>query len=501
MGEAVDLAASSTVDLNALRVRLDRNIVALEQMVAGGAFDAEADTCGFEVELDLVDPLGRPRLVNHLLLAAMDRSDVQAELSTFNLELNMVQRPCRGAVFRGLDEELTRIVAAVTTAAQEWGARAVAIGTLPTLHAEDLTSAHLSANPRYPLLDAAMAGARQRTIHLDIEGVETLRLDTDSIGVQAAATSFQVHLRVLPADFPRFYNAAQLAAAAQVAVGGNSPYLLGRRLWHETRVPLLEQSLDTRAVVGQQPHDTSRAWLGDSWALTATDVLADNVRRFPPLLPVADPADPLEELARGELPSLHELRLHNGTVWRWNRPVYDVQHDHPHLRIENRVLASGPTPADMAANAALFLGLVRAVADLEQPVSQALPFAVIAHDLHAAARDGLDASLVWPAHDGPRVQPAQRLVLDTLLPLAAAGLDSWGVDPADRDRYLGIVADRVAAHRTGADWQTATVEALESRGAPREAALREMVRRYVEHAETGEPVHAWPGPRGVAVRP
>ena len=471
--------------------RLYRCIVALQLMVDDGLFDSEADTCGFEVELDLVDPLGRPRHVNTEVLAALGRADVQAELSRFNIELNVAPRPTRGPVLRRLDEELAATLDAVTAVAQAWGARAVAIGTLPTLHADDLTASHISLNPRYPFLDATMAAHRNREVRLDIHGHEHLELETDTIAVQAAATSLQVHVRAAPADFARYFNAAQAVSPALVAAAGNSPYLMGRRLWHETRIPLIEQSLDIRGPATGTADEPPRVWMGDQWASTAVDVLAENVRRYVPLLPVVEPDDPLDELAAARVPMLHELRLHNGSIWRWNRPVYDVQHGYPHLRIENRVMPSGPTSVDMVANSALFLGMVRAVADMEPPVSETLDFTAMVGDLHEAARLGSDARLRWPGTSGVRDVRARELLLETLLPLAAVGLDAWGVDRADADHYLGVVRDRVALGRTGADWQTATVEELERRGADRESALREMVRRYVENARTHEPVHLW----------
>jgi gamma-glutamyl:cysteine ligase YbdK (ATP-grasp superfamily) len=491
MGEAVRVDPLARVDAAAIRRRLDRSITALSRMVADGLFDTEAETCGFEIELDLVDPLGRPRQVNAAVLAAMNRRDFQTELSQFNIELNLLPRPIRGAVLSQLDDEIAATLAAATAVAQTCGARIIAVGTLPSLHAEDLTFAHFSANTRYPVLDAAMASARGHQVHLDISGPEHLLTDTDGIGVQAAATSLQIHVRVSARDFARFYNAAQLIAPAQIAAGGNSPYLLGRRLWHETRIPLIEQSLDIRSAKATAS-EPPRVTIGDVWAHSAVDVLADNVRRFEPLLPVLDPGDPLEELAAGQIPSLHDLRLHNGTIWRWNRPVYDVQHDHPHLRIENRVLPSGPTAADMVANAAFFLGLVRAVADLTPSVDTSLAFCLVANDLQEAARYGLDGRLHWPSSNGHGVRGARELILATLIPLAATGLDSWGVDPRDRDRYLGVVEQRVAARQTGTDWQTATVTALEEDGATRQAALGEMVRLYVEQAASDEPVHTWP---------
>ena len=492
MGEAVQLPVDR-VDVRAVRRRLDRSIAALAEMLRSGQLDVRADSCGFEVELDLVDPLGRPRLVNPAVLRSLARRDVQAELSQFNLELNLDPRPLHGDVLRRLDDELAGALSAVSGVAQELGATAVAIGTLPTLHAEDLTVEHLSENPRYALLDAALARARRGVVRLDVRGPERLTLTTSSIGVQAAATSLQVHLQVAPEDFPRFYNAAQAVSPALVAVTANSRFLLGRRLWHETRIPLIEQSLDirTRQERAAPAEHPPRVWLGDRWVTSPLDLFDENVRRMPPLLPVVETADPLDELDGGQVPTLHDLRLHNGTVWRWNRPVYDVQHGHPHLRIEGRVMPSGPTGVDMAANSAFYLGLVRAVADRSLPVGDVLDFPLVAADLPAAARDGLAADLWWADGDRAVRVRADRLVLDTLLPLAAEGLRSWRVDEADVSRYLGVVADRVAGRATGSAWQDRTLCRLEEQGWPREAALRETVRRYVAHARTGAPVHTW----------
>jgi len=492
MGEAVQVPVDH-LDVRAVRHRLERSVAALGEMLRDGQFDVRADSCGFEVELDLVDSLGRPRLVNPAVLRSLARRDVQAELSQFNLELNLDPRPLHGDVLRRLDEELTGALAAVSAVAQAVGATAMAVGTLPTLHAEDLTVEHLSENPRYALLDSALARARRGVVHLDIMGPERLTMTTSSIAVQAAATSLQVHLQVTPDDFARFYNAAQAVSPVLVAVSGNARFLLGHRLWHETRIPLIEQSLDirTRAERASPALHPPRVWFGDRWVASPLDVLGDNVRRMPPLLPLVETADPLDELHSGQVPSLHDLRLHNGTVWRWNRPVYDVQHDHPHLRIENRVIPSGPTGTDMAANSAFYLGLVRAVADRARPLSDVLDFDGVAADLRAAARYGLAALLWWVDGNRPVRRPADRLVLDTLLPLAAEGLRAWRVDEADVSRYLGVVADRVAGRATGSEWQDRTVARLEAQGVPREAALRETVRRYVAQARTGAPVHTW----------
>jgi hypothetical protein len=249
--------------------------------------------------------------------------------------------------------------------------------------------------------------------------------------------------------------------------------------------------LDTRRRAEVSAGRPRRVRLGDRWVDGPVELFEEIVRCFPPLLPALDEEDPDAAFAAGRVPGLHELRLHNGTVWRWNRPVYDVQSGHPQLRIENRVLPSGPTAADMAANAAFYFGLVRTLADDDPKLWATVPFQTAEQDLHRAARHGLDARLRWRG----RSMRADRLVLDELLPAAASGLDTWGVDRADRDRYLGIIESRARSGQTGAAWQIATVHWLEQRyRLERLAALREMTRRYVEHAGRGEPAHSWPMP-------
>jgi hypothetical protein len=203
-----------------------------------------------------------------------------------------------------------------------------------------------------------------------------------------------------------------------------------------------------------------------------------------------DPEDPAEALADGRVPHLPELRLHNGTVYRWNRPVYDVARGKPHLRVENRVLPAGPTVIDVLANAAFFYGLVRALAEQDAPVWRRLSFAAARNNLHAAARDGIGAKLLWP---GRGQVAATDLVLEELLPLAAAGLDRWRIDPGERDAYLGIIEARALTGRNGAVWQLEQVQYLqERRRLDRSAALAAMVPRYAELALAGDPVHTWP---------
>jgi len=279
-------------------------------------------------------------------------------------------------------------------------------------------------------------------------------------------------------------------AGIQVALGANSPYLFGKQLWAETRIALFEQATDTRPDELKAQGVRPRVWFGDRWITSIFDLFEENVRYYSALLPLCDEEDPAEVLAHGDTPELHELRLHNGTIYRWNRPIYDVVHGRPHLRVENRVLPAGPTVVDVLANGALFYGLVRALVDQDRPVWTQMSFSAAEDNFHAAAKRGIDARVYWP---GIGEVPVTELVLRKLLPLAHEGLDAWGVAPDDRDRLLGVIERRCITGRNGASWQIDTVRRLEETTmVNREQALREMTRRYTTHMHTNEPVHTWP---------
>ena len=275
----------------------------------------------------------------------------------------------------------------------------------------------------------------------------------------------------------------------QVALAANSPFLFGRQLWHETRITLFEQATDTRPEELKRQGVRPRVWFGERWITSVFDLFEENIEFFPALLPICDEEDPVAALDRGAAPQLGEMSLHNGTVYRWNRPVYAVVDGRPHLRVENRVLPAGPSVADIAANAAFYYGLVRTLAEAERPVWTQMSFATAAENLHEAARHGMNAHLYWP---GLGEAPVAELVLRRLLPLARAGLTRWGVDPAQADRLLGIIEQRCLTGQTGAAWQIEATAALTRAGADRPEALRQMTQRYIEHMHTNEPVHTWP---------
>jgi len=282
--------------------------------------------------------------------------------------------------------------------------------------------------------------------------------------------------------------AADAAHRGQLALGANSPYFLGQRLWAETRIPLFTQATDTRSVELKNQGVRPRVWFGERWITSIFDLFEENVRYFPALLPELYDEEPEEVFERGEVPELKELRLHNGTVYRWNRPIYDIVGGRPHLRVENRVLPAGPSIADIMANAAFYYGTMRVLAEEDRPVWTRMSFSAAEANFEEGARLGIDARAFWP---GFGEVPASELILRRLLPMAHEGLARWGVSAAVRDRFLGIVEQRCLKGVNGASWQTTCVERLESRGLSRDRALREMLRLYMEGQSANEPVHTW----------
>ncbi|WP_068921285.1 glutamate-cysteine ligase family protein [Planobispora rosea] len=488
MGRDVPAMVFSREDRRRYRDKIRRCLDVLAQMLRDSRFDFESPKAGLEIELNLVDELGEPAMKNAEVLAAIAEPDWATELGQFNVEINVVPESLEGdgavRLEKGVRDRLNRAEERARTV----GGHTLLIGTLPTLRESDLNEGTLSANPRYRLLNEQIFAALGEDLHLFIEGDEVLDTYADSIA-PACCTSTQLHLQVSPEAFAAHWNAAQAIAGVQVAIAANSPFMFGRRLWHETRIPLFQQAVDTRTAELKAQGVRPRVWFGEQWITSVFDLFEENVRYFSTLLPLCEDTDPKADLARGTVPQLDELTLHNGTIYRWNRPVYAVVDGVPHLRVENRVLPAGPTVADIAANAAFYYGLMRVLPHAERPVWTRMTFGTAEDNLNIAARRGMDARLYWP---GLGEVPAAELVLRHLLPLAYEGLDLWGVDPEPRDRLLGIVERRCTTGVTGAEWQMRTVDALEESG--RHEALRRMTLLYMEYMHANEPVHAWPLP-------
>jgi gamma-glutamyl:cysteine ligase YbdK (ATP-grasp superfamily) len=491
MGEDVATREFTGEDRKKYRAKVRRCLDVFARMLAESKFDFERPQTGLEIEFNLIDDQQDPAMRNAEVLQAIANPDFQTELGQFNIEINVKPRGLAERAAGELETDLRASLNDAEARSQDVGAHIVMIGILPTLRPNDLTIESLSANARYALLNEQIFAARGEDLHISIDGLERLSTYADTIAPESACTSVQLHLQVSPQAYAATWNAAQSVAGVQLALGANSPFLFGKELWRETRIALFEQATDTRPEELKAQGVRPRVWFGERWITSIFDQFEENVRYFPALLPICDDEDPVEVLERGDAPSLHELRMHNGTIYRWNRPIYDVFRGRPHLRVENRVLPAGPTVVDVLANAAFYYGVIRMLAEEDRPIWSRMSFAAAQDNFAACAKDGINAAIYWP---GLGEVPATELVLRRLLPMAYQGLDRWAVDPEVRDRLLGIIEQRCITHTNGAEWQARSFHRIDSDTRPldRRDALREMLRRYVEHMHSNEPVHTWP---------
>ena len=488
MGDEVKHASYNREHRQEYRRKVQLCLDVFETMLAQSSFEFDRPMTGMEIECNLVDNEYQPAMTNQEVLASIADPAYQTELGAYNIEFNVPPRPLPGRAAREREDEVRLSLNAAEIKANEDGAHIVMVGILPTLMPEHLSGPWMSESTRYQALNDSIFTARGEDILIDIAGPERLSVHAETIAPESACTSMQLHLQVSPSEFANNWNAAQVLAGPQLALGANSPYFFGHELWAETRIELFAQATDTRPDELKAQGVRPRVWFGERWITSIFDLFEENVRYFPSLLPELSEEDPVAELAAGRTPRLPELRLHNGTVYRWNRPVYDVVNDRPHLRVENRVLPAGPTVVDMMANSAFYYGTLRTLAEDERPLWTKMSFTAAHDNFLEAARSGMGGRLYWPGLG--EVTPDE-LVLRTLLPMADEGLRRWGVAAEVRDRYLGVIEGRAKTGRNGSAWQVATVRALQEQGLPRPQALAEMLRRYCGLMHSNEPVHTW----------
>jgi gamma-glutamyl:cysteine ligase YbdK (ATP-grasp superfamily) len=495
MGQRITRTTFDAEDYARFHRRLAECLTTLGQLLERPGFGVGATTVGAELELFLVDKRGRPLFQNDAVRAAVNDPRISFEIDRFNLEVNASPTAIHGHPFSVLGAELNLLLDRVGAAAARQGGRSALIGILPTLRESDLVDEAMSAAQRYHALNAGLRRMRAGDpFRIDVVGADHLQLASDGMALEGANTSFQVHLRVNPADFVRTFNAVQLATAPALAVACNSPTFLGHRLWDETRVALIKQSTDDRD--GREPRRRiARVAFGTGWLRGGPlDLFAESVRSHEPLLPVLDNRHLSAAALESHAPSLAELRLHQGTVWRWNRAIYDPAGG-GHLRIEMRALPAGPTVLDMLANAALLVGLSLSLANRDPDWTYQLSFERAEHNFLEAARHGLAAELSWPLErsGGVTTLPVDELVSE-LLPGARDGLVHAGVASDEADHLLDVIASRVATKQTGATWQRSTLAAVEP-VLGRDAGITAMFEQYLEYAASEEPVHTWPAPR------
>ncbi len=488
MGEHDNVRPEDSEGLRRFTRALLTDLRALEQMLAGGHIESGVRRFGAEQETVLVDREWRPAPVNMKILERLNDRHFTTELGRFNIEYNLDPIEAGGDCLTQMHRQLDALLAQGQTAAAAEGAKMLLTGILPTLMQSDLGLENMTPVARYMALNDAVGRLRGDHFHLRIKGRDELIIDHDNVMLESCTTSFQLHYQVSAEEFAHLYNIAQVLAAPVLACATNSPLLFGRQLWRETRIALFQQSVDTRGQSDSIREVAPRVSFGQDWVReSALEIFQEDLARFRVLIGGKVEQDPFEALEAGVAPELTALRIHNGTVYRWNRPCYGISDGKPHLRIENRLLPSGPSIFDEVANAALWFGLMSGAGAKWGDVTKKMDFAFARENLVAAARQGMGADLLW--FDKEYVQ-APKLMLEQLLPLAHEGLELLGVDSDDAKRYLEVIKGRVQTQKSGAQWCVSSIDALSD--CSRHEGLAALVAATYRLQREGKPVHTWP---------
>ncbi len=485
----VDLVPETSPEaIRAFTRALLRDLHAMERLLAEGRIESGVRRFGAEQEMFLVDEAWRPASVAVEVLEELADELFTTELARFNLEANLSPRVLEGACFTAMLGELDGLVERVRDAARRRGCEVALTGILPTLTKNDLTLDNITPRARYYALNEAMRKAGGGAFRLRMRGTDELIIEHDSVMLESCNTSCQVHLQVSAEEFAHFYNVAQAVTGPVLAASVNSPLLFGRRLWAETRIALFQQSMDTRGSRLHMREMSPRVRFGGSWLKrSVTEIFQDDIARYPVLLARRVDEDPMAVVDAGGVPELQALQLYNGTVYRWNRPCYGVSKGKPHLRIECRALPAGPTTQDEMANAAFWIGAVLGVAAAVPDLTERMDFDDAKGNFLAASRLGLRAGLTWLDGDSG---PADRLILERLLPFAEEGLRAYPVDSSEVDHYLGIVRERVEAGVTGSSWALRSLANLKEAGTRGEQ-LAALTAATVRQQGEGTPIAKW----------
>lgn len=488
MGQT-DAAGTDDADVSRAFTRsLLDDLRVLEQMIKQGQIEAGVRRFGAEQELFLVDEGWRPAPLALKVLERLSSGDFTTELALFNLEANVPPHLLEGECLSVLEVALNEMVQKVRDAAQAEGGRVVLAGILPTLVKSDMGLQNMTPRPRYHRLNEVISRLRGGAYRLRIEGTDELNLEHDTVMLEACNTSCQVHLQVSAEEFAGFYNVAQTMVAPALAAAVNSPVLFGKRLWAETRIALFQQSLDTRSATLHLRELSPRVRFGEGWVNESViELFQDDISRFRVIMAEEVAEDSFRVFDEGGVPRLPALQLHNGTVYRWNRPCYGISEGEPHLRIECRALPSGPTIRDEVANAAFWMGLVLGGAAEFGDIRQCMEFDDAKANFLAVSRLGLGAGVNW---FGGETVGVRTLIQRDLLPLARTGLLEAGVAASDVDRYLGVIHDRVECGQTGSVWALRSLAAMREQGT-RSERLAAVTAATVARQEQGDPVHGW----------
>jgi CBS domain-containing protein len=488
MGDQQISPLTSQAKKEFLRHLLD-DIQALECMIEEGLIESGCTRLGAEQEYCLVGDNLRPAMTGPQILEGLKEPHFTSELAQWNLEINLDPQEAGAGCFARMNEQLTRLLEVACRAAEQHDSHIILTGILPTIRKSDLDFANMTPNPRYRVLDNILKQLRGEDFIVSIEGVDEVSVKTDSILYEACNTSFQIHLQIDPAEFADRYNWAQVLAGPVLACSVNSPCLLGRELWMETRIALFRQSLDVRHPGIYLREKQPRVGFGHQWLKESViEIFKDDVAMYRLLISSDIEESSMERLRRGEVPELRAMNLHNGTLYKWNRACYGVGQGKPHLRIENRYVPSGPSPCDEMANAVFWIGTMMAMPDDCRGVwHRHFHFRDVRHNFLIAAQHGLSSEFSWFGRD----KSASALVIEDVLPLAREGLKKIGVPESEYDPWLQIIEERVRKKQTGADWIVKSMRRLQSRCSVDESLLI-LTREMHDHCRENIPVHQWP---------
>ncbi len=492
MGEQKVSLVAGDNQLQNFTKHLLRDVYAFEYMLENDWFESGIARIGAEQEMFLVDnKTYKPAMINMEVLKKMKNLDwVTTELARFNLETNLTPREFKGDCLRQMEMENIEYLNKIREKLKPFDASLVLTGILPTLTKMDLEMENLTPNPRYvALMEAINRQLIGSFYELRLMGIDEILVKHKSPLLEACNTSFQVHLQVSPADFVKYYNIAQALAAPVLAISANSPIVFGKRLWHETRIALFQQALDIRTTHDHMRERSPRVSFGTGWLeKSIMEIYREDIARFRVLLGADIEEDSIELIRQGKVPKLKALQVHNSTVYRWNRPCYGISpNGQPHLRIENRVLPSGPTVLDATANAAFWLGAMIGMANEYEDIRDHISWEDVRDNFAKGARIGIDSNFTW--FKDKKISVCD-LVQKELLPLARKGLESRNVDPKDIDRYLDIIAARADLHMNGARWQLRAFTKLKKQ-VGRDEALTVMTAAIIKNQLKEMPVHTW----------
>lgn len=488
MGEQKISTEQSEHDLRVFTRAVLNDLEALDYMFKNDMMEEGVRRIGAEQEIFLVDSAMRPAPLAMEILESAKDGRLTTEIGKYNLEANLTPRTFSGDCLSLMEREINDVLNVVRKNARKFGGDVVLTGILPTLQPSDLVHENLTPKPRYYELDRVLTKLCGGTRHIYIKGLDELQIVQHNALIETCNTSFQVHLQVGISEFVKYYNWAQAISGPVLAPAVNSPVLFGHRLWNETRLALFRHAVDTRSETHQARSQPARVSFGNAWVKDSMlEVFREDVARFRIIMTQELEEDSLEMLSRGGIPALRAWRLHNGTIWRWNRACYGRLGDKPGLRIEARFLPAGPTVIDEMANTAFFLGLMIALPDEYDDVAKRMPFDDAKNNFFTAARYGLKSHMMWL--DGENWQ-TQKLILEQLLPRARRGLSKVGVAAADVDRYLGVLEERVKAEATGSQWALDSLANMDP-VAKSNVRMRTLTAAMKKNQEEDKPIHEW----------